>query len=270
MFLKVIACEIALREICFAAAQARNVVDLEFLAQGYHDTPAKGRDYLQERIDAVPAGKYDAILIGYGLCGNIINNLRPNHTKLVIPRAHDCITFFLGSRERYQRLSEAQPGGYFYTSGWLEALRRRGDNTPPEKAMYLPTRAGVADSTTTLYEQWVQRYGEESAKYLLETMDHWTANYTHGILIEFDFSKVLHLREQVQTICTKRGWQYEEIEGDLRMLQYWLDGEWDEQIFQIVNPGEEVTPSYKDNVITTQPVTTAAPAPAVVPTAAKV
>ena len=54
MFLKVIACEIALREICFVAAQTENLIDLEFLTQGLHDHPLEGRKQIQERIDAVP------------------------------------------------------------------------------------------------------------------------------------------------------------------------------------------------------------------------
>lgn len=66
MFLKVIACEIAARELYYTASRSRNVIDLEFLSQGHHDTPATGREDIQNRINAVPAGKYDAILLGSG------------------------------------------------------------------------------------------------------------------------------------------------------------------------------------------------------------
>src|ERR1041384_3763384 len=112
MFLKVIACQIALREICHVGASARHTVDLEFVTQGLHDRPSAGREELQKRIDAVPPNKYDAILVGYALCGNITAQLTTAHTPLVIPRGHDCITFFLGSKERYQRQSEDHPGSY--------------------------------------------------------------------------------------------------------------------------------------------------------------
>ncbi len=56
MFLKVIACEIALREIAFVASQSRHIVDFEFLTQGLHDHPNLGREQVQQRIDAVPPG----------------------------------------------------------------------------------------------------------------------------------------------------------------------------------------------------------------------
>jgi hypothetical protein len=263
-FFKVIACEIALREICFAAAQSPNLVDLEFLPQGLHDTPQLGLKQIQERIHAVPAGKYDAILLGYGLCGNIITGLRAQQTRLVIPRAHDCITLFLGSKERYQQLAENQGGSYYYTSGWLEVLRRRGDKAGACSSLFLPSRAGLGGGAPAAYQEWVKKYGEEKARYLLEVMDTWTAHYTHGVLIEFDFTRTLKLREAVQAICAQRGWEFKEIEGDLGLLRRWLDGEWDAKDFLVVEPSQTVAPSYSEGVIKTEavpgaPATGAAP-----------
>lgn len=249
MFLKVIACEIALREICFLAAQSQHLVDLEFLPQGYHNEPPLGRKCVQERLDAVPAGKYDAILLGYGLCGNIVSGIKSAHTPLIIPRAHDCITFFLGSHERYLETSQAQPGAYFYTAGWLECQRRRGEKSGMSQQTFLPSRAGLGGTGKSMYEEWVKRYGEEQAQYLLSEMDRWTANYTHGILITYDFTKLLDLRQQVQAICDKNAWQFAEMPGDLGLLQAWLNGDWDAKRFLTVNPGQEIAPSYDDQVM---------------------
>jgi hypothetical protein len=252
-YFKVIACEIAFREFCYVAAHARNVIDLEFLTQGLHDNPSAGCQQIQQHIDAVPEGKYDAILVGYALCGNIVSGLRSTHTPLVIPRVHDCITFFLGSRDRYEEMSKSYPGAYFYTSGWLECLRRRGTRTAPVDSFFLPTRAGASDSSEGTFEEWIKKYGEEKARYLMSVMDHWTQSYTHGVLIEFPFTKPLHLRDQVMAICVKRGWQYEEVDGDLSLFQHWLDGEWFPEDFLVVQPGQQVSPSYKEDVIETAP-----------------
>ena len=76
---KIIACEIAVREICHVAASSTNLADVEFLTQGHHDKPCAGRADIQQRVDAVPAGRYDAILIGYGLCSNMLAGLRAGH-----------------------------------------------------------------------------------------------------------------------------------------------------------------------------------------------
>ena len=261
MFLRVIACDIAFREICLVAARSRNLTDLEFLTQGLHDTPTLGRKAVQERIDAVPAGRYDAILLGYALCGNIIAGLKAGRTPLVIPRGHDCITFFLGSKERYQQVAESSPGTYYYSSGWLECLRRRGEKSASGSAQFLPTRAGLGGDVSSEYEHWVRKYGEEEARYLLQEMDRWTAHYTQGVLIDFDFTRPLRLDEQVKDICLQRGWQYGEIPGDLGLLQRWLDGEWDPENYLVVQPGETVVPTYAEGIIAAEPAAPEGAAP---------
>jgi hypothetical protein len=255
LYLKIIACEIALREVCHAVAQSPHVLDVEFLPQGLHDRPNKGLAEVQARVDAVPVGKYDAILLGYALCGNLIAGLKATHTRLVIPRAHDCITFFLGSKEHYATLSGAMPGAYFYTSGWLECLRRRGETAVPGHPAYLPLRAGAGPGAG--YDQWVTKYGEEKARQLMEVVSHMADHYTHGVLIDFDFTRPLHLHEQVQAVCHQRGWQFDQVEGDLRLLQRWVDGEWDPKSFLVVEPHHQVQPSYTEDIFQA----TAAPEP---------
>jgi hypothetical protein len=253
MFLKVIACEIALREICYLASQSPHTIDLDFLTQGLHDHPQQGRKEVQDRVDAIPAGKYDAILLGYALCGNLIKDVQCSHTQMVVPRAHDCITFFLGSRDRYQQLSDTRPGSYYYTCGWLECLRRRGNEGALMDQKFLPTRAGLNTGQETVYEEWVKKYGEEQAKYLMEVMGQWTSHYTHGVLIDYDFTKPLQLDAQVNAICQERGWCFEKMEGDLGLLKRWLDGQWDPETFLVVKPGEKIVPSYDAGVIAAEP-----------------
>ena len=247
MFLKVIACEIAARELYYVAARSRNVIDLEFLTQGHHDTPATGREEIQRRINEVPVGRYEAILLGYGLCSNILAGLTTNHTKLVIPRAHDCITFFLGSRQRYQQYFAERPGTYYYTSGWLECAKRRGNKGSVWGGVSLP--AGSALDLRATYEAWAKKYGEEQAKYLVEEMGRWTEAYSQGALIDFDFLKELKLGEEVEKICAEKGWKYSEIPGDLGLFHKLLAGDWDETTFLIVYPGQKVIARYDDDII---------------------
>ena len=247
MFLKVIACEIAFREICYCAARSPSILETEFLPQGYHDTPKTGLVEIQNRIDAMAAGRFDAILLGYGLCSNIITGLRTAHTPLVIPRAHDCITFFLGSKERYREFFNAHPGTYYYTSGWLECIRRRGEKSLQQGTTFMPSNVKAAAEAT--YRQWVEKYGEEEAKFLLETMGGWAQAYHHGTLIDFDFAKPLNLREQVQGICAGQAWQYEEVAGDLGLLQRWLDGQWSAGDFLVVPSGHKIITTFDDNII---------------------
>ncbi len=247
MFLKVIACEIAFREISACAARSVNQMDVEYLSQGYHDNPLVGIERIQERIDRVEADRFDRVLIGYGLCNTMLDGLRAGNTTMVIPRAHDCITFFLGSKERYQEHFSSNPGTYYYTAGWIEH-RQRGGERPDRKQ-----GAGLGENRT--YEEMVEAYGEENARYLTEVMDNWTQHYSRGVFIDFDFTAHLDVKEQTQKICAERNWDYGEVKGDLSMLQRWLDGPWSEEEFQIVEPGQTVRPSYDENVIQIEPVT---------------
>jgi len=247
MFLKVIGCEIASRELYYVAARSRNQVELELLTQGHHDTPATGREEIQRRINEVPLGKYDAILLGYGLCSNMLAGLTTSHTKLIIPRAHDCITFFLGSRECYQQCFTERPGTYYFTSGWLECARRRGNKGSDWGGTSMPA-SSAADLKAT-FEQWAQKYGADQARYLMEELGRWTEAYSHGALIGFDFLDKLNLGPEVEKICTEKGWKYSQIPGDLGLLQKLLDGDWDEHTFLIVCPGQRVIVSHDDQII---------------------
>lgn len=249
--LKVIACEIALREICHCAARSPSVLDLEFLPQGLHDTPSRGRDEIQRRLDLVPAGCFDAVLVGYGLCSSILKDLRAGPTPLVIPRAHDCITFFLGSKERYQQCFTERPGTYYFTSGWLEVPVRRKAEGRRGHGAFMP-----AQSATTLagnYEEWAAKYGEEQARFLVEEMMRWSQHYTHGTLIDFDFTRPLALDAEVRRVCDEKGWAFESLPGDIGLLQRWLDGPWPEADFLVVSPGAKVVPSFDEAIIAAVP-----------------
>ncbi len=255
-YFKVIACEIAFREICHVAARSPNLLDLEFVTQGLHDLPRSGLTELQRRLDAVPAGRYEAILLGYCLCGNLIAGLRAGSTPFVVPRAHDCITLFLGSRSRYDALMGDGRMRYFYTSGWLECLERRTRRSDEceadsagERANFLPTRAASPEGNPVLFAQWVERYGEEKARYLREVMEEWSRHYTHGTLIDFAFAKGLKLDERVRGLCEGRGWEFECVPGDLALLQRWVDGDWAAEDFLRVDPGQVVRPSHDVGVI---------------------
>ena len=206
---------------------------------------------IQRRFDAVPAGKYDAIVLGYGLCSNILAGLKAPATPLVIPRAHDCITFFLGSKERYREFFDAHPGTYYYTSGWIECAKRRGIKGSLWSGASMPAGAGA--NFKSCYEEWVEKYGEDQAKYLIEEMGRWTESYSHGTLINFDFAKPLKLDEQVRQICADRGWKFHEADGDLTLFQNLLDGQWGEADFLVVRPGQTVGASFDDSVIRAEP-----------------
>jgi hypothetical protein len=247
---KLIACEIMFREVCYLLSQTENVVDVVFMQKGLHDLgKEKMLGLLQEELDKVEPDKYDAILLGYGLCNNGVWGLNA-HTQLVIPRAHDCITFFMGSKERYKDYFGANPGTYYKTSGWVE---RETGLTP--QGVSVMESLGINKT----YEEYVQEYGEENAKFIMETLGSWTDNYTKMIFIDMTAANEsgavisfgnsdLHKR-LTQEKAEEMGWAYEEMAGDIRLIRKLIDGDWDEDEFLIVPPGSRIIPTNTDTII---------------------
>ncbi len=97
MRLKIIACEVLFREICLCAAHTRNIISTEFLERGLHDNPDSLRSEVQRKIDETDESEYEGILLGYALCSNGVMGVQARGIPLVIPKAHDCVTLFLGS-----------------------------------------------------------------------------------------------------------------------------------------------------------------------------
>jgi hypothetical protein len=146
MRLKLLACEIFRREILSLSVNSLHQVDIEFLPQELH---VMGRVRMKRRLTeylaAIDEHSYDAILLGYALCSNGIAGLSANIIPLVVPRAHDCITLFLGSRQRYKDYFFANGGTYFMTTGWFEQ-----DNALKDEPKLMPFYSKIAYIETGL------------------------------------------------------------------------------------------------------------------------
>ena len=89
--------------------------------------PTSSAPSLQDNLDDVDARTdIEAVVLAYGLCGRGTVGLRPLRHQLVIPRAHDCITVFMGSKEAYADHQRRCPTCYYYTPGWNRARRVPG------------------------------------------------------------------------------------------------------------------------------------------------
>jgi len=244
MHLKLICCEIFYREACRLIADSPHRIDVEFLPKGLHDQGVeKMRPRLQECIDAVAPGTVDAILLGYGLCNNGIARLEARHTRLVVPRAHDCITLFMGSRRRYREYFDSHPGTYYHTSGWLE----RND----------PNSAGGETVQSKLglfmrYEELVEKYGEENAQYIMETMGDGVEHYDQITFVRVGLPSDAIFQAEAERAARDKGWKFEAVEGSLDLLRRFLFGEWNED-FLIVEPGQSIAPSYNEGVVKAVP-----------------
>ena len=122
--LAVITCRVLEVEIEHLASGMDHVVHIERMEQGLHNEPAKLKIEVQAAIERVEeTTDAEAIVLGYGLCSRGTEGLVASRCRLVIPRAHDCITVLLGCRDRYAEYVAQHPGTYWYSPGWNEHHR---------------------------------------------------------------------------------------------------------------------------------------------------
>jgi hypothetical protein len=243
MRLKLISCEVLYREMCFAIARSPHQVDSEFLPKGLHDlagAPMCRR--LQECVDRVDAKEYDAVLMGYALCGNGLAGLCARAVPVVVPRAHDCIALLMGSRHTYQKYFDAHPGVYFRSTGWLE----RGAGIE----QVFSGKNGVGHTL----EELISRYGEDNGQYLWEEMTKYKRTYNKLTYIETGLEPDSRFEESARDEAGKKGWEFEKMAGSLTLFEQLVSGSWPEKDFLVVKPGWRVMPEYNQSVIRAEEV----------------
>lgn len=244
MRLKVLACKVLFRELSLIAATSENIIDITYIRQDFHNEPDFLRKNLQNEIDKLDAANdpysyqknkdndFDAILLSYGLCSNGISGLSSKRYKLVIPKAHDCITLLLGSKEKYMQYFETHKGIYWYSVGWIE------NSLMPGKKRYETTR-----------DNYVQNYGEENADYLMEMEQSWFKEYKWCTFIDWwELDNKRH-KDYTRQCAEYLSWNYDELSGDSSLIRDFINGNWDADRFISVPPGHTVKPSYDCDVI---------------------
>jgi hypothetical protein len=241
MRLKLIACEVLFRELCDACAHSPRQVDVEFLPKGLHDLGGKSMAAkVQESVDRTPAAVYDAILLGYGLCGNGLAGLTARHTRLVLPRAHDCIGLLMGSRDRYHAYFEANPGTYYRSTGWLE----RG------KGLQQLTH-GTTGFDESL-EALMDRYGQDNGRYLYDEMTRYRSQYRKLTFIETGLEAGGKFADEAAAEATGNAWSFERLPGDLAWIGRLVAGDWAGTEFVIAEPGQRIVASYDGAIVKAQ------------------
>ena len=212
MKLLIIACSVLKNEFL---ATNPDGARFEFLEQGLHQTPDKMRLAIQEKIDKAGDG-FDYIVLGYGLCGNGTLGIKARDIPVVIPKAHDCITYWLGSLSRQQQEHGVAPASYYLTKGWIEEAKAPKDT----------------------FKEYEERYGPKTAQWLIGEM---FKNYTRVALIDTGSYDPEQYRSYARENADFLGAKYEELQGSLALFESLMKGEWANNSFIIIKPGEKIT-----------------------------
>ncbi|HEY3398152.1 MAG TPA: DUF1638 domain-containing protein [Armatimonadota bacterium] len=238
MRFKLISCEVLLREVALCAASSPHVIDLVFLPKTLHDQPRQMTRVLQEEIDRTDPAQDEAVVLGYGLCSRGTAGLRARQVPLVIPRCHDCISLFLGSRSEYARLFREQPGTYYFTAGWIE---RGGAET-----LRLPD---AEEGGVRSLEEYVEKYGEDNGRFLWEFENQWQKHYTTAAYVNMPLVSSPAVREAAQQAAAQYDWQFQELPGSDRLFRAMCAGDWNADDFLTVPPGWEIAQATDDSVL---------------------
>ena len=240
MRLLLIGCGLLLRELSDAIVRSPHLIDATFLPAGLHDTGAKSmRSRLQQEIDSADAANYDAIVLGYALCGMGMAGLKAPAMPLVLPRAHDCITLLMGSREKYSEYFKANNGVYFRSVGWVERGREMHDQLGAN---------GLSQDRDAL----IAKYGEDAGQFLYEEATRYRNTYSKLTYIRTGSQFDDHFAGQARAEAGEKKWTYEEMTGDLSLFHRLLAGDWGDD-FIVVPAGHEIAATYDEDIVKVAP-----------------
>ncbi|QNN23195.1 DUF1638 domain-containing protein [Planctomycetales bacterium ZRK34] len=231
--LAVITCAVLEAEIEHFAANLPHVIHIENMEQGLHNEPRRLTERVQAAIDHVELSTdAEAIALGYGLCSRGVEGLTTRRARLVITRAHDCITLLLGSRQRYAEYVAEHPGTYWYSPGWNK------HHLPPGPQRY-----------DALRREYLAKYGEDNADYLMQTEQSWFENYDRATYVDLTIGATDADVQYTQACADWLGWQFDHQHGDADLLRSLLEGRWDDDRFLVIEPGQTFTASGDDRIV---------------------
>jgi len=239
-----LACSVFEKEISLLADDAPHIAETRWFEMGLHDRPDELRVTLQGALDSLDAREdIQAIALAYGLCGCGTAGLRAGRHRLVIPRTHDCIAIFMGSKEDYAAHQRACPSCYYYTPGWNRNRRVPG----PEKIK-------------ALREDLLKRFDEDNVDFLIESEREQWAQHNTATYLDLGTEDAETEAEYARSCAEWLGWKFERIRGERALLRDLLWGNWsDFQRFQIIEPGSQLAHSADDRIMRADPIAPVAP-----------
>ena len=231
--LVVLGCEVLKLEVETFAKGFPHIVAFEVLEMNLHETPLRLKETLCEKIAEIEAQHQpDAIALVYGLCGRGLVGVQAKTCPLVVARAHDCVTLFLGSKERYLQKQKEQPETYWYTPGWNKT-----------------SRAPSPEKFAKLKQEFAQKFDEEEAEYLVELEMSGLQTYKTAAFVDLGIGESAEHEAYAKRCADWMGWKFERESGDRKLLVDLLAGKWDTERFLVVPPGHEIQHSADARVM---------------------
>ena len=182
----------------------------------------------QEAVDALEAKGETVIFLAYGLCGRGLTGVTGHTATLILPRVHDCIPVLLGATQEQANESSLGGGTYWLSPGWLRY-----------------SQTSFIQNREKRFKEYEERFGTDSAAYLIELEGSWLRNYTNACLILWEgWEDERELVRTAKAVADDAGLGYRELPGDPNFIQALLEGGKDGRFLRIA-PG--FTPDLDGN-----------------------
>ena len=99
------------------------------------------------------------------------------------------------------------------------------------------------------YEEYVAKYGKENADFIMETLGGWEKNYKYLTYIDMGLPLDEEYADLARQEAQKKDLEFQRLPGDMRLLQNLLAGDWGEQEFLVVKPGEKIASDNEGRVL---------------------
>ena len=242
----VIACAVLALDIQCVAEKLGIDIGVKYLEGGLHDRPNVLREKLQKAIDETSAsGRYDRLVVGYGVCGRGSVGLQTREIPLAIPKVHDCIALFLGGDAAYRREFKKYPGTFYLSAGWYE------EKTEP---LSQRKRTAYYGDEKLNYDELVEKYGEKAAKDTFQFLGTWQKNYQRAAFIKTGAKTSPKYEKYAREMAEEYGWKYEKILGDQTFIEKLLTaGETTSEIL-VVPPNHVVDFDALQSTLSANPI----------------
>ena len=90
------------------------------------------------------------------------------------------------------------------------------------------------------YEEYVEMYGQDNAKFIMESMGGWQEKYERITYIRMGLPADKEYEDLAQQEAQKRNWSFDAFEGDVNLLRRLISGDWSVEDFLVVAPGQTI------------------------------
>ena len=181
---------------------------------------------------------FDAVALAWPVRART-SGLIARASPVVIPRVHDCLTLFLGSREGIAgnsaaiRAPNTFPGWFTHKLGVIRRPPALWSHDPPN------TPAGQSSPSATA--------GSRRRNH--QFLGSWKRNYTRVAVIDTGCGEVEGCLRMAERISAGLGWECARLPGNTAMLRDLVSGEWDPARYLVLRPGERSELSGDEQVL---------------------